>query len=618
MFKNTNATTKLLLLMTTVIALVLLISITVTYRSNNKLISLQAKKMAQTVANQVVADRSHYVNRVVKKLKGSPFAPKEGYTDDSPHVPLPATFVMGVADDVSASQNEYKYKLVSRWNINPGNSLNDDFLNRGFANLVEQEKLAKANDQLSSSQPYKGWQPYYETLEIDGKPFLRFLAADLASGQACVTCHNGLEKREDVLTIRKDSSVEQGKVFELNDLMGAVAVDVNLEEAGAVAAASTRNMMTWLIVVGVGVLLVTISFVRRAMVKPINMMINKLEAIAQGDLTQRVEADRQDEFGRLGRRFNETIERLHDAIVEVGGVTTEVASASTQIAASSEEMAQGMVEQSKQVGQISSAIEQMSASVVEVSRKSIDAANNAAESGRVAEKGGTVVNQTIEGMNSISEAVRAGAASVTELGKRGEQIGQIIEVINDIADQTNLLALNAAIEAARAGEHGRGFAVVADEVRKLADRTTKATGEVAQSIKAIQAETSEAVRRMNAGTEQVTTGVERATEAGENLQLIVQSAQEVADMIRSIAAAAEQQSAASEEVSRNVVEVSAVSQEANQGANQSSEAASQLSSKAEQLQRLVGKFKTDAQGHGAADSASDHLKEAAKVFKAEL
>ena len=587
-----NTSTKLMLLMATVIGLVLAISITVTYRSNNQLIVLQARKMAQTVANQVIADRSHYVKRVVKKVKGSAFAPQEGFTDDSPYVPLPATFVMGVAEDVSQSQDEYRYKLVSRWNINSGNNLNDAFLKRGFASLMEQEKLAKAKGNLSPTQPLSKWDPYYESVEIEGQSYLRFLAADVAAGMACVTCHNNLEEREDVLTIRQENSVEQGKVFALNDLMGAVAVDVNLEEVGGVAMASTRHLAIWLIAAGSVVLFATFLFIKQAMVKPIRMMITKLEAIAHGDLTQRVEADRKDEFGSLGRRFNATVEQLHDAIVEVNGVTTEVASAATQIAASSEEMAQGMVEQTKQVTQISSSIDQMSTSVADVSRKSVEAADNAAESGRVAKEGGTVVDQTIEGMNSISEAVRAGAASVSELGRRGEQIGQIIEVINDIADQTNLLALNAAIEAARAGEHGRGFAVVADEVRKLADRTTNATAEVAQSIKAIQAETGEAVNRMNAGTEQVATGVERATEAGENLQMIVQSAQVVADMIRSIAAAAEEQSAASEEVRGNVVEVSAVSQEANQGANQSAEAAAQLSIKAERLQALVGKFKT--------------------------
>jgi methyl-accepting chemotaxis protein len=201
-------------------------------------------------------------------------------------------------------------------------------------------------------------------------------------------------------------------------------------------------------------------------------------------------------------------------------------------------------------------------------------------------------------MRSINDSVSASAASVQELGKRGTQIGEIIAVINDIADQTNLLALNAAIEAARAGEHGRGFAVVADEVRKLADRTTKATEEIGESIQAIQTETGDAVERMNAGTAEVERGVELATGAGESLRRIVAGARDVAGMIRSIAAAAEQQSAASEEVSRNVESISSVTRQSSEGAGQAATAAAELSAKAERLQGLVARFKLDEQAGG--------------------
>jgi methyl-accepting chemotaxis protein/carbonic anhydrase len=365
-----------------------------------------------------------------------------------------------------------------------------------------------------------------------------------------------------------------------------------IEEAGA----ARVTKATVICIFSVAAALLVAFFLTRIFRNGIGALVDRLKDIAQGegDLTKRVDQDRGDELGELGLWFNTFIKRVHDVILEVGGATRDVASAATEIAASSEQMAQGMGEQSTQVMQISSAIEQMSASVIEVARKSGDAANNAAESGRVAEQGGEVVDQTITGMRSISEAVTAGAASVAELGKRGDQIGQIIEVINDIADQTNLLALNAAIEAARAGEHGRGFAVVADEVRKLADRTTKATEEIGESIKAIQSETGEAVDKMNAGTEQVTTGVESATQAGESLRKIVNTARDVAGMIQSIAAAAEEQSAASEEVSRSVEAVSSVTRQATEGANQAAQAASQLSTKAEQLQVLVGRFKTEA------------------------
>jgi methyl-accepting chemotaxis protein len=198
------------------------------------------------------------------------------------------------------------------------------------------------------------------------------------------------------------------------------------------------------------------------------------------------------------------------------------------------------------------------------------------------------------------------AETVKELGKSSDQIGEIVSVIDDIADQTNLLALNAAIEAARAGEQGRGFAVVADEVRKLAERTTKATKEIAQMIKKIQTDTEGAVESMEQGTKEVESGIYLADKAGESLKDIVSISQKVTDMVSQIAVASEQQSSASEQISKNVEAISAVTSETASGTQQVARAAEDLNRLTENLQELVGQFKVAG---GLRASGHEHRQE---------
>ena len=320
-----------------------------------------------------------------------------------------------------------------------------------------------------------------------------------------------------------------------------------------------------------------------------------LEAVAKGDLTVKVNVDKNSYLNELGINLETSIRALNNAFLSVTEGTNATASATNEISTSSEQLAAGTQEQNAQVTEIASAIEEMSRTILESSKNSSIAAHAAKNAGVIAVEGGKVVQETIEGINRIAQVVSRSAATVQELGNNSNQIGEIIQVINDIADQTNLLALNAAIEAARAGEQGRGFAVVADEVRKLAERTTKATKEIASMIKQIQNVTSEAVESMAEGTQEVEKGRSLADKAGESLKEIIKGANQVVDVITQVAAASEEQSSASEQISKNIESISNVTNENAAGIQQIAKATEDLNQLAVNLQESISKFKLNTE-----------------------
>ena len=288
----------------------------------------------------------------------------------------------------------------------------------------------------------------------------------------------------------------------------------------------------------------------RHMVDYLRTVADAAKKIANNDLTVQVEP--RSEKDALGHSFRTMVHNLTGVIRELHDNSGQVVAAATEIASSSEEMAKGAQQQSSQTAQVSAAVEEMTATIVESSRNAAEAASQAKEAAEAATQGRQIVAQTIDGMNQIAQVVHESAQTIDKLSKSSDQIGEIISVIDDIADQTNLLALNAAIEAARAGEQGRGFAVVADEVRKLAERTTKATKEITDMIRAIQNETKGAVTSMEQGIKQVEGGRVLASQAGESLGAILGYAQRVREMIQQVASAGEQQSQAAEEIARSV------------------------------------------------------------------
>lgn len=363
--------------------------------------------------------------------------------------------------------------------------------------------------------------------------------------------------------------------------------------------ADSQLMFANILVILLGILVAVL--ISRRISGGVRRLVSRTEAIAAGDLTgEALVADGDDELGDLTHGINQMQTNLRTMIESVVTTTERVASASEEISANATEQAQGAELQKDQTHQVATAMQEMSATVMQVSENSNRAADAALQAANTARRGGTIVDQTLFKMRAIADTVGNTALKVQELGKSSDQIGEIIGVIDDIADQTNLLALNAAIEAARAGEQGRGFAVVADEVRKLAERTTKATKEITMMIKNIQSETQSAVEAMFSGNRQVDEGVATTTEAGTALREIIEMAERVGEMITHIAAASTQQSGATEEVNANIEQISRITMDAASGAQQSARACQELSNLALDLQNLVSQFKLSL--HGGTDS----------------
>jgi methyl-accepting chemotaxis protein len=333
--------------------------------------------------------------------------------------------------------------------------------------------------------------------------------------------------------------------------------------------------------------------VRTRIVGPLRAFGSHLEKVADGDLTDRIAFGTDDEMGEMGGWFNVFLDKLQALIRQVQGNTKRLAEACEGISASSVEMARGAESQQAQATQVATAMQEMSATVQEVSRNSNSAADRAHAGARDAREGGKVMETTIAMMLRLTGSVDQAAKQVAELGSQSDQIGRIVGVITDIAEQTNLLALNAAIEAARAGEHGLGFAVVAGEVRNLAERTTKATREIAAMIGRIQQETKAAVDAMMRGTGDVEEGVKAAQESGARLRGIIEGTEQAAQMVAQIAVAATEQAATTDEVNRNITEIARISNEFAGGAQRSAKASEALSHLAVELDSLVARFRVE-------------------------
>ena len=312
--------------------------------------------------------------------------------------------------------------------------------------------------------------------------------------------------------------------------------------------------------------------------------------LAEGDLTARVDLNSKDEIGHIANAFNRMAEKFNSAINEVKDSISQLAAAAEETSVVNAQTTSNINQQQMETSQVATAITEMNATVHEVARSAVAAAEAARKADITFDEGKLVVDRIIDAITELANEVEQSSLVIRELEHESENIGSVLDVIKGIAEQTNLLALNAAIEAARAGEQGRGFAVVADEVRTLAGRTQQSTREIEEMINRLQTGANKAVQVMESGKQKSLRGVEQAAAAGEALKTINQAVEQINTMNTQIASAAEEQSAVTEEINRNIVNINQVAEQTSEGSKQAALASDDLARLAEQLKKLVSQF----------------------------
>jgi methyl-accepting chemotaxis protein len=583
---------------------------------------------ASSVANQMQSLRGFYSETVVPRIKKAGMQPHFEFLDHDDRLPAPATLVNVLGNKLNADHPGSRMRLFSRY---------------PFAHRADTETYDAFQMDALLALEQDPSRPFYRMEIVDGRLSMRYAVPDIMK-KSCVTCHNSHP-----LSPKKD--------WQEGDVRGALEVVIPVDDTATAMDQGTFMLVGLISAALLAMGLIVVMVCRRTLIDPVRSLSRTNERIRGGDLQARATIESQDELGAMANEFNALLDRmvslvetteadrdnmqesimrllaevsdvakgdltvaavvtedmtgaiadsfnhmigqLRQLVTSVRDATLQVSASASQIQNTAEQLAEGSISQAEQIVDSAAALDEMAVSIQQVSENASLSATVADQALANAKQGTLAVQNTVEAMHRMRDQVQETSARIQSLGQRSQEISEIVQLIADIADRTGVLALNASIEASLAGEAGQGFAIVAHEVERLAERATDATKQINDLVDSIQSETHEAMMAMVSSTREVAEGSRVADQAGQALREIESVSTRLADLIQSISLAATQQARGSESLSRAMSEISEVTQDTASGTKQAAESISQLAMLADELRGSVSTFKLPASMAGS-------------------